>query len=80
MQKIEGRELKIKFTHEMLEELDRLSKRVGLRRNELIRNYIELGIDITHGYEKLGIVRLLEIKRRTKKSVSQDVVAPLFKA
>jgi len=86
MQRIEGREIRIKLKHEDIEELDRLAKRIFIDedkiygRNQLIRNLIDVGLDILHGYEAVGIVRMVEIKRRLGRNVKEDTVPSLFKA
>ena len=80
MQKIPGPLVTIRIKQEDVDELDRISKRVDLNRNQLIRNCIEIGLDIMHGYEKIGVVKLIEINRRTLKAVKEETQPGLFKA
>jgi len=69
----------MKVEQETVDELDRIAMRLGLRRSQLIRNYIELGLDITHGYEKMGVVKLVEVMRRSKDLIKKETKAPLFR-
>ena len=78
MQKIDGPELKIKLDKEMVEELDRMGKRLGLKRNQVIRNFLDVGIYIFSGYEKVGVVKMIEIQRRFKKTLKEDMRPSLF--
>ena len=85
MQKIDGREIRIKLTHKDIAELDRLAGRIFIGeddaiegRNQLIRNLIDVGLDILHGYEAVGIIRMVEIKRRLGKNIKEDTIPSLF--
>jgi len=79
MQKIDGPMVTLKIKKEDVAELDRIAKRVDLNRNQLIRNCVEIGLDFLHGYEKIGVVKLIEINRRVKKAVNEDTEPTLFK-
>ena len=77
-QEIKGRTLTVKFKHETLAELDRISERLNYTRVETIRSLMDLGMEVFHGYEKIGIVKLIEIKNRTRKTIQEDVTPSLF--
>ena len=78
MQKIDGQIVTVKLDQEMVEELDRLSKRLDLKRNQFIRNLLGMGLDIVHGYERIGVVKLVEVKRRANKAVKSETEPSLF--
>ena len=80
MQKIHGPMVTLKIKQEDVDELDRIAKRVKLNRNQLIRNCVEVGLDIMHGYEKIGVIKLIEINRRTMKAIKEETQPGLFKA
>lgn len=84
MQRIDGPELKIKLDKKMVKELDRLAGRIFVDdepikgRNQLIRNLIDVGLDVLHGYEAVGIIRMVEIKRRLGKNIKDEMQPSLF--
>ena len=78
-QEIKGRTLTVKFEHETLAELDRISERLNYKRSETIRRLLELGIETFQSYEKIGLVKIIEIRNRTKKAVKEETQPTLFK-
>ena len=77
-QRIEGKNLHIKFENDTIKELDRIAGRVGLKRADLVRKLLDLGIDVFRGYEKIGLVKLIEIKNRANKTLQKDITPTLF--
>lgn len=78
-QRIEGQTVYVKFPTEQLAELDRIAKRLELKRADIIRNLVGVGIDIFHGYEKIGVVKLHEIQKRAIKALNKEIQPTLFK-
>ena len=80
MQKFEGTKISIKLHQEMYEEIDRIAERLGQKRNETIRNFLSVALDVYHGYERIGVIKLYEIQKRMKKAVKEQVEPKLFKS
>ena len=78
MQEIKGKVLTIKLTHEVIAELDRIAKRLNYNRTETIRSLLDLGTDVFKKYETSGVVQLIEIKNRARKTLKEDVTPSLF--
>jgi len=79
MQKFEGTKISIKLEQGMFEEIDRISARLGQKRAETIRNMLNVALDVFHGYEKIGLVKLYEIQKRAKKAIKEETQPSLFK-
>jgi len=77
-QRIEGKVINIKFPQEDIDELDRIAKRLDLKRADVIRNLVGIGFDLFHGYEKVGIVKLFEIQKKAVKLMKKEIQPPLF--
>ena len=78
MQKIKGKNINLKLHQDTFAELDRIASRLNMTRTEVIRSLLGLGIDVFHKYEAVGIVKLIEIKNRTRKTIQEDVTPSLF--
>lgn len=78
MQKFNGKVISLKFTAEQLDEVERISKRLGIKRSEMIRNLMDVGISVFHGYEKVGIVKVHEIQKRAMKTIKKELQPSLF--
>lgn len=78
-QEIKGKHLHIKFEEAAIQELDRISERIGLKRADVVRKLVDLGMDVFRGYERIGLVKIIEIKNRTKKAVKEETQPSLFK-
>ena len=78
MQRIEGTECKIKIDQVTLDEVDRIAKRCGLTRAEMVRNMLAISSDLFKTYEAVGMVKLFEIKERLIKTVNRSVQQPMF--
>lgn len=78
MQEIKGKTLNVKFSQDLMDELDRIAGRIGEKRTETIRKLLGLGIEVFHGYEKIGMVKIIEMKNRAKKSINSDLNPTLF--
>lgn len=79
MQKITGKEIKIRMDDSFLDELDRIAKRMKMPRNRVIRILLEHGVDLYANYEAIGVWRLQDILTRTKNKVKESTDAMLFK-
>jgi hypothetical protein len=79
MQEIKGRIITVKIKHEQLAEIDRISERLGIKRNEAIRNCLDVALDVFHGYEKIGVWKIYEIQRRMRKKIKEETQPSLFK-
>ena len=80
MRKIDGQIVTVKLDKEMVKELDRMGERLGLKRNQVIRNFLDVAMYVYSGYEKIGVVKMIEIQRRMKKAVQEETQPSLFKA
>ena len=61
-----GRQIAIIISYEHLEEMQRIANKLGLDRAHIQRSLIDLGLDVFHFYEKIGVVKLIEIANRNK--------------
>jgi len=73
VQKIDGTECKIKIDQATLDEVDRIAKRCGLTRAEMVRNMLSISSDLFRTYESVGMVKLFEVKERLFKTVNRSV-------
>ena len=84
MQKIHGRDVRLKFEKNLLNDLteisESLSKEYGSRftRSETIRVLVQMGVDIYHEYRKVGVKDIYAMKERTGKAVEKALFPELF--
>jgi len=74
MQRIEdGEKYQLILTPELIQRLDRVGKRLGLKRAQVMRNTMDVGLSIYEDFEKVGVVSVLEILSRVKKALTSEV-------
>ena len=82
MQKIDGHRVNLKIEQSMIDEIDRIAGRLGNKRNDMIRNLLDVALFIYSGYEKSGVIKAFEwsegIKKRLKKFIGNDTL-PILK-
>jgi len=84
MQKIHGRDVRLKFESETLKDLTEisreLSKEYGHRfsRSETIRVLVEMGVDAYKEYRKIGVKDIYTVKERTGRAVTKALFPELF--
>ena len=49
---------------QIVEEIDRIAKKVGISRSHLMKNMIEVGLDSAKVYESLGIISAVSYGRK----------------
>jgi len=81
MQKIDGERIQVILPYDQLARVDRIAARTKQTRAETMRNMIEVGMTVFEDYERIGLVRMVEILERTKKALRSEVgQQTLFKA
>jgi len=73
MQRIEGKPINFVITTDLLEEVDRIAKRLSLSRSEMMRNLLDAGCYIFRKYEAAGVIKGMEVFERAKKTIDRSV-------
>jgi len=73
MQKIDGRLINVMIPNVLLSEVDRIAKRQKTTRAEIIRRFLQAGVDIFSDFEKVGVVKLTEIFDRTQVTIKRSI-------
>jgi len=72
MQALHGKQINFVITPDLLEEVDRIAKRTGMKRAQTIRALLYFGSDVYRDFERVGIVKLAEITDKALKSIRKE--------
>jgi len=73
MQKIEGTKVHFIIPAELLSEIDRIAQRQGLTRSDIMRRFLDVGVEFFTDFERLGFVKVSEIFDRMKTTFAKNV-------
>jgi len=74
MQKIpDGQLFQCILTPELYERLNRAANRLGIKRAQCARNMLDAGLTVFEDFERIGIISLAEILRKTKKALGKEI-------
>ena len=73
MQKIDGRTVTFKISHDLLAELDELARKTGKTRNDTMRACFEYSVDTYKDMEKLGVVGFVNAFKKAKTVMSKNI-------
>jgi len=73
MQRIDGQNIFVRVPNTTLAEVDRMAKRLGLTRSEMVRNMLDSGCSILRAYEGAGVVKAMDVFRRAEKAFRETV-------
>jgi len=72
MHKIDGERINFIIEYPLLREVDRIAERHEVTRSEMLRRLLIMGTDIYCDFERIGVIKLAEVIRRTKKGISKE--------
>lgn len=61
-----------------IDRIDGIAERFKITRSEATRRLLEVGLDVYETYEKLGVVKLSEIVKRSREACAKSVQPSLF--
>jgi len=72
MQKIDGHSVHLIIPNELLSEIDRIAERQGLTRSDIMRRFLDVGVEFFTDFEKIGVVKVSEVFERIKATFHEN--------
>jgi predicted DNA-binding ribbon-helix-helix protein len=77
-QRIDGLRLTIRIEQQQIDKLDAIAKRFQIPRNQALRMILDTGLDAYGVYEKVGVVKLAELTKKTRKALEAYIQPSLI--
>ena len=66
MQKMDGRKIEMMMTDKMLNRIERIQKKHGMTRSEVIRRLCNYSLETYDDFESVGVPQAIELARKLK--------------
>lgn len=75
MQKMDGKPVTVYMTNRQIEAIEKIAKRHEMRKSDVTRILLDIGIDTYEAYARIGVPQLAQIIKKAKRVISDAALS-----